>query len=349
MRWRLSYLPSQRRDCTFGNSFASHLYAVYECPYTRASHSSSSGADSGPRAGGLDEGADNAVGSDDDDDAAVGSHVDAGNAASSVSAPAPDLQTLLAGLLARVVAPGSALVSAPGLPGLLAAFLARLIALESLVASLPPQPAVASQALGAGAAVATTPSASLQAATPRAAPLQPAVDAQAFGTGAAGATTPSAPSEVATPSAAPAPPQPQAGLSDSSVPSRRAKLKESRARAKAATRAAREEAQAAAASAAARATPARAAKSWAKAQARKQAEQAARKQATAAAAGELKVLAGARAQAHIEAAALRSLGTDLALNNLLAPTPVPTRRCGAPAGSICCTTTARSPPLCASI
>ena len=61
-------------------------------------------------------------------------------AASSVPAPAPDLPSLLAGFLARVLASGSALVSSPDLPGLFADVLARLIALESPAASLPPQP-----------------------------------------------------------------------------------------------------------------------------------------------------------------------------------------------------------------
>ena len=114
----------------------------------------SSGADSGPGADGSDEGAGHADGSDEgadpaggsDDDvvvAEVGLHTSADITAPSVSAPAPDLPSPLVGFLARVLAPGSELVSALDLPGLLAAVLARLIALEPHVSSLPPQPAVA--------------------------------------------------------------------------------------------------------------------------------------------------------------------------------------------------------------
>ena len=75
------------------------------------------GVDSGPGAGSSDD--------DYDDDAAVGSHAVENITASSVSAPAPDLPSLLAGFLACVLAPGYELVSAPDLPGLLAAVLAR--------------------------------------------------------------------------------------------------------------------------------------------------------------------------------------------------------------------------------
>ena len=119
-----------------------------------------------------------------------------------------------------MTAPDSSLVSAADLPSLLTDVLARLVAIGSLVAKLPLQPAVATQALGAGAA---------------------------------GATTPSAASEAATPSGAPEPPAPQAGLSDPPVLSPRAKLKESRTQAKAAKRVAWEEAKAATAAAKARA------------------------------------------------------------------------------------------------
>ena len=135
--------------------FANHLNAAYECP------------------GGSDEGTGNADGSDDDDGAAVGSHDGADNAASSVSAPAPDLPSPLEGSVARVLASGCASISAPDLSGLLTAVLARLIALEPPVASLPPQPAVDAQALGAGAAGATAPCEASEAATPSAAPAPP--------------------------------------------------------------------------------------------------------------------------------------------------------------------------------
>ena len=106
------------------------------------SSSDPSGAGSGPWADGSGAGADNAGGSDVGDGAAVSSHGVAGIAASSVSAPEPDLPSRIAGYLARLFAPGSDLVSAPDLPGLLAAALTRLLSLESLVTGPPAPPAV---------------------------------------------------------------------------------------------------------------------------------------------------------------------------------------------------------------
>ena len=132
-----------------------------------ASPSDSTGTGSGPRAHGSGAGADNAGGSGVGDCTAVSSHGVAGIAASSVSAPGPDLLCRLAGFLARLIAPGSELVSAPDLPGLLAAALTRLLSLESLATGPPPQPAVAAQALGSVVAGAPTPREASEAATRR--------------------------------------------------------------------------------------------------------------------------------------------------------------------------------------
>lgn len=225
-------------------------------------------------------------------------------AASSTSAPAPDLPSLLAGLRARMLAPDSSLASAPDLPGLLVAILAilaHLLASGSSIAGPLTLSAAAAHALGAGAAGAATPGAASAPATSRAHP--PAAADQALDAGADGLPASSASRAVATPRTAPSPPPPPEDPSDPPAPNRRDKRKAPRALARAAARAAKVAAQITAAADAERSKLARAAKSRAQAQLTRQARQAAKDRDEAEAAVERKALDTAHERAVIESQA----------------------------------------------
>ena len=196
-------------------------------------------------------------------------------AASSVSAPAPDLPRLLAEFLAHLLA-------SEDLPRLLAELLAHLLASDPAPPFAPDPPGL------------------LAAALTRLLPPIPGEDAQQPGSSADGVPASSASPAGASASAAPGPPPPPEGPSEPPAPSRQDRRKAARA----AAQAAKQAAQVAAAADAERTRLARAAESRAQAQRTRQARQAARAEAEAEAAEERAVLDAALEQSRAESPAL---------------------------------------------